>query len=108
MKIAIVTLPLHSNYGGLLQAYAIQTVLQRMGHEVEHLQLKSYVKPLHPKWRMPLVYSKRIWRKYFGGEKGLPILMDPRKWIRKHTDEFIDTYIYARYLSEEEWNEIVF
>lgn len=37
MKIAIVTLPLHTNYGGILQAYALQTVLQQMGHEVHHL-----------------------------------------------------------------------
>lgn len=34
MKIAILTLPLHTNYGGLLQAYALQAVLKRMGHEV--------------------------------------------------------------------------
>lgn len=34
MKIAILTLPLHTNYGGILQAYALQTVLERMGHEV--------------------------------------------------------------------------
>ena len=34
MKIAIVTLPLHSNYGGILQAYALQTILQKMGHDV--------------------------------------------------------------------------
>ena len=35
MKIAILTLPLHTNYGGILQAYALQTILQDMGHEVE-------------------------------------------------------------------------
>lgn len=34
MKIGIITLPLHTNYGGILQAYALQTVLERMGHEV--------------------------------------------------------------------------
>lgn len=34
MRIAIVTLPLHSNYGGILQAYALQTVLHKMGHDV--------------------------------------------------------------------------
>ncbi len=37
MKIAILTLPLHINYGGILQAYALQTVLERMGHEVEFI-----------------------------------------------------------------------
>lgn len=34
LKIGILTLPLHTNYGGILQAYALQTVLERMGHEV--------------------------------------------------------------------------
>lgn len=34
MRICILTQPLHTNYGGLLQAYALQTVLKRMGHEV--------------------------------------------------------------------------
>jgi hypothetical protein len=32
MKIGILTQPLHTNYGGLLQAYALQTVLKRLGH----------------------------------------------------------------------------
>lgn len=34
MKIAILTHPLWTNYGGILQAYALQTFLQRHGHEV--------------------------------------------------------------------------
>lgn len=34
MKIAILTQPLIQNYGGILQCYALQTVLQNMGHEV--------------------------------------------------------------------------
>lgn len=33
MKIGILTLPLLSNYGGILQAYALQKVLKDMGHE---------------------------------------------------------------------------
>ena len=34
MKIALLTLPLHANYGGVLQAFALKTVLERLGHEV--------------------------------------------------------------------------
>lgn len=34
MKIAILTQPLHSNYGGILQAYALQSILEREGHNV--------------------------------------------------------------------------
>lgn len=36
MRIGILTLPLHTNYGGILQAYALQTVLKRMGHKEEN------------------------------------------------------------------------
>lgn len=39
MKIGILTLPLHTNYGGILQAWALQTVLERMGHEVKVINL---------------------------------------------------------------------
>ena len=34
MRFGILTQPLHNNYGGLLQAYALKEVLQSMGHEV--------------------------------------------------------------------------
>lgn len=34
MKVGILTQPLTNNYGGLLQAYALQTTLERMGHDV--------------------------------------------------------------------------
>ena len=42
MKLAIITLPLHTNYGGLLQAYALQTVLERMGHQVDVVNIKQF------------------------------------------------------------------
>lgn len=60
MKIGILTLPLHTNYGGILQAYALQTVLERMGHTVEVVN-KSQIQQLPPKWF--LVLLKRIIKK---------------------------------------------
>lgn len=33
MKIGIYSLPFHSNYGGILQSYALETILKQMGHE---------------------------------------------------------------------------
>ncbi|MCI9285983.1 MAG: polysaccharide pyruvyl transferase family protein, partial [Muribaculaceae bacterium] len=33
MRIAVVSLKVNANYGGLLQAWAMQQVLRRMGHE---------------------------------------------------------------------------
>lgn len=41
MRIGILTLPLHTNYGGILQAYALQTVLERMGHDVCLIEKKK-------------------------------------------------------------------
>lgn len=61
MRIAILTLPLHTNYGGILQAYALQTILQQMGHSVEVLQK---VDTLKLSWKTPLIYTKRVLWKY--------------------------------------------
>lgn len=48
MKIGILTLPLHTNYGGILQAYALQTILERMGHEVKVFNKEHVLK--HISW----------------------------------------------------------
>ncbi len=53
MKIAILTLPLHANYGGIIQNYALQVALQRMGHEVSTINLKKA--PLGKKYDVPLL-----------------------------------------------------
>lgn len=107
MKIAILTLPLHTNYGGILQAYALQTVLERMGHTVEHLQPKVEYPPLHPAWQMPMVWVKRLMRKYIGGDNKLPVFEDPRKWVRKNTDAFIQRYIRSRQIEDMGWNSSI-
>lgn len=67
MKIAILTLPLHTNYGGILQAYALQTVLERMGHEVWVIDSPRF---LHlPFYKLPFSYIKRFLRKYVLGKR---------------------------------------
>ncbi|HEM6890805.1 TPA: polysaccharide pyruvyl transferase family protein [Providencia rettgeri] len=39
MKIATLTLPLHPNYGAVLQAYALQKALQELGHDVYSINI---------------------------------------------------------------------
>lgn len=46
MKIAILTLPLHNNYGGIIQATALSQTLRDMGHET-FLISKKAPHPLH-------------------------------------------------------------
>ena len=59
MRIAIVTLPLHTNYGGLLQAFALKHCLEGMGHEVTVLDRKVKM-PLPAAWKAPFIYMKRL------------------------------------------------
>ena len=46
MKIGILTQPLHSNYGGILQAFALQQALRGLGHDVTTVNFckKEYYK----------------------------------------------------------------
>lgn len=67
-KIAILTLPLHGNYGGNLQCYALCKVLQSMGHEVKNINIQSKISL--PWYKMPFSYSKRLIQKIFFKKKG--------------------------------------
>lgn len=77
MKIGILTLPLNSNYGGVLQAYALQTVLKRMGHDVLEVELKKNLRWQYPPlWKMPLSFGKRFLFKYIVRCKNQKILLE--------------------------------
>ena len=60
MRIGILTLPIYNNYGGILQSYALQTVLEKMGHEVV-VFYKPYKKLYPPLWIYPLCLFLRNW-----------------------------------------------
>lgn len=102
MKIGILTLPLHTNYGGILQAYALQTVLERMGHEVKVLDKPFKIQKL-PWWKRPYSYTKRAIKKYFFGEK-VVIFQERNAYQRqaterKFTQSFIDSHIHRFVIS---------
>ena len=103
MRIGIFTLPLHTNYGGIIQAYALQTMLERMGHEVMVINTKpKLLKFALPRWKKPLAYGKRLLVK---------ALIDHNEVINKeelrtreypltlrYTNEFIARYIHSYYV----------
>ena len=96
MKIGILTLQLHTNYGGILQAYALQTVLERMGHEVVVLNKRHRL--LLPIWKWPYSYPKRIIQKYILGRGGRVFFESyyNRTYpiVSQNTELFIDKYIH--------------
>ena len=62
MKTAVITLPLHTNYGGILQAYALKCVLEGMGHEAVVVDRKDKM-PLPVWYKAPFVYASRALKK---------------------------------------------
>ena len=115
MRIGILTLPLHTNYGGILQAYALQTVLERMGHEVVVFDTpyKAFLPPL---WKLPLSFSKRIVLKFLGKTNRVFIERynnKVRSVITQHIQPFVDTYLHRKVirsfkdLKQEDYDAII-
>lgn len=97
MKIGILTLPLHTNYGGILQAYALQTVLERMGHEVEVLDKPDQIH--RPLWRNAMTFAKRFALRAFGKNVSLNYQKEyntRERAKRRYTKAFIQKYIRRR------------
>ena len=93
MKIGILTQPLHTNYGGLLQCWALQRVLREMGHEAWVVQRQT-------DWHSFLWWAdnaaKNVVRLLFGR----PVMRMPRRkeenQIRQHTRRFVEGQIVPR------------
>lgn len=99
MKIGILTLPLHTNYGGILQAYALQTVLERMGHEVEIITFPRVQAKLNTSNKLKVYINRFI--KRFVLQKNIYVFQEKeinRKFpiVSKNTQAFIDKYIKVR------------
>jgi len=96
MKIGVLTLPLHNNYGGILQAFALQNFLKEMGHEV-------YLVDYNPRkslstWKLPIAIAKRICLKFLL-QKNVVVFKE-REVKRKNREiqKFIDNYIQPKTL----------
>lgn len=99
MKIAILTQPVYSNYGGILQNYALQTVLERQGHSVT--TLNNPVKPgvYESQLRRELSTCRRALRKLCGDPS--IIWADPQRQSQEeyygatHQNAFIQKYLHV-------------
>lgn len=84
MKIGILTQPLLSNYGGILQNYALQTVLRRMGHEVYTFDLLKYT------WKdWAILTIKTIIKKIIGRKGNFPLTPIKKRKIEKPLRTFV-------------------
>ena len=94
MKIGILTQPLHANYGGLLQNYALQQVLLRAGHQVETIDWFSpSVNSLHERLYRIKRYVLSILNPGKYPKLRYAITEEERKVIQRNTNHFISSYI---------------
>ena len=96
MKIGILALQLRYNFGGILQAYALQKTLNDMGHNAVHIDQCKYVS-LGPWYKKYPIYLKRAIQKYLLGENLIVradvAINNKIKIIATHTEPFIEKYI---------------
>lgn len=93
MKIAILTQPLHNNYGGLLQAFALQHYLKYQGHDVLTVDFVWNHKPRY--FGIKTIIGNII-RKYFlrrPVNSICPITDEQKRDIGQHTNRFTVEHI---------------
>lgn len=95
MKIGILTHPLETNYGGILQAFALQKVLRDMGHDVLTID-RHNPRYIPSGFHHLLSFFKRLKQFYLDGKRDVSICWDPRmseeeyKIISQHTRSFVE------------------
>ncbi|NNH38940.1 polysaccharide pyruvyl transferase family protein [Acinetobacter terrae] len=86
-KVAILTQPLHTNYGGTLQAYALQTIVKSVGAEVVTLNYQT-----KPKFFLRFLLS--VIKSFVLNRKDkFPLLSSEKLVIEKYHTEFIKKHI---------------
>lgn len=103
MRIGVLTLPLHNNFGGILQAYALQKVLKDFGHNVVLIDKSRYVS-LGPWYKRYPIYIKRGINRFIFG-KNIIVKADVEqnrflKTIAKYTEPFIEKHIRRVYTKD--------
>lgn len=110
MKVGILTQPLYCNYGGLVQCYALQQTLQRMGHEAIVLQREWNRKYT---FKGACVYYAKLFVKKLMGRKEswhYHVAQKKRDYIARETNKFTHKYITPRsehcYTTEQLHHEV--
>lgn len=100
MKIGILTLPLYYNYGGMLQAFALQTYLAQCGHEAWLIDRR---KKVPGRLCCCLISAKRVVKKYLLSNRRLPVVYSyerevarPLRIVSQHTRPFFEQHIRPR------------
>ena len=86
MKVGILTLPLGHNYGGILQAWALQQTLKALGYDVVLLHRKHKVS-LSENFNL---FLRRLYAKWIKKKAGVEIFRCEKNVTIKNTTRFIN------------------
>ncbi len=94
MKVAIFTLPLVNNYGGILQAYALQRALESYGFEAPMVNLKIRQRGLFSRDYLKFLLAKLIYfKKYKNAEfSTLHYYADTQRFIAQNIETTREIY----------------
>lgn len=107
MKIGIVTQPLFNNYGGLLQNYALQQVLKRLGHEVKTIDFVgrvSFTRYLLSTSKQLLISVLKCRRPQIRSYVAIPTFRNPimADFVKNHIDTTRIVHSYTKEIINEE------
>lgn len=94
MKVAIITLSPYANMGGILQAYALQHIVKKMGHNCEQLCW----------WKLPYPIAYRTLRELVFVMNHLPKAL--QQWLYKHLPEAANRPISKAIISQNTYQFI--
>ena len=93
MRIGILTLPFHTNYGGLLQAYALKNILVEWGHDVSFISISQEINL--PLYKLFIRYLFRLCKKFILRRKNVDIF-----WEKHHNEYIKEQQTYAKYTNQ--------
>lgn len=103
MKIGILTQPLQANYGGLIQNYALQQVLKRLGHEpktIDFVVRVSFTRYLLSTCKQLLISVLKCRRPQIRPKVAIPTIM--ADFVNNHIDRTRIVHSYTKEIINEE------
>lgn len=105
MKIGLLTLPIETGYGSIMQAFALKTALSLRGHDVILLRRLRKKK----KYNLKRIFRRSV-KKYLLGRRDTIVLIDKKEaeeylYVTQNTQRFVDKHLEpyspAYYSSDE-------
>lgn len=102
MNIGILTLPFHTNYGGILQAFALKNIVEQQGHRATFIEINQEIH-LSDKEKVAKLLARCV-KKFLLGKKNVDFAWEKhynekiqkQKVFSQYTRQFVDKYLRCK------------